>query len=426
MNWIDEVVRLHNEVEAPQSFYRWAAIAAISAVLKDNVWIDRQIFNQYPNIYVMFHADSGMKKGAPVSMAKNLVKTVNNTRIISGRSSIQGILKELGTVQSYTEPGGKVVVQKSTAFICSSELTSSIVEDRAATTILTDLYDRQYNVDTWRSLLKSDTFDLKDPVVTMLTATNEAHSSDFFAQKDIMGGFFARTFIIHENEENTVNSLQVPFLKKVDYKQLAEYLKELAKLKGPFLATASRERTDLHTEVIKNERTNEFEYYTLAGGVYELWYRQFKKDIKLARDPTGTLNRFGESVWKVAMILSLAEKPELIISEGAMASAIRLCEKLIENIRRVTFGKDESEVSNAVRKRIILLELINRPDHKISRKMLLSTYWIQGNRNEWDECIVSLLDAGSMHVDKIGDELVYWMDEETAGEFRAFLEGRKK
>src|SRR5690606_28300861 len=117
--------------------------AAISAVIKDNVWLDRaKVFKTYGNIYVMLHADSGLKKGPPVSMAKQLVKQVNNTRIITGRSSIQGILKEMGSAQ--TQPGGKVLT-KSVVFVCSSELSSSIVEDKVATKILTDLYDRQYN-----------------------------------------------------------------------------------------------------------------------------------------------------------------------------------------------------------------------------------------------------------------------------------------
>ena len=39
-------------------------LPAISAVVKDNVWLDRQIYNLYPNIYVMFHARVGLKKGS--------------------------------------------------------------------------------------------------------------------------------------------------------------------------------------------------------------------------------------------------------------------------------------------------------------------------------------------------------------------------
>src|SRR5215471_11972178 len=179
----------------------------MSAVVKDQVWMNRQIYNLYPNIYVMLHAESGLKKGPPISLAKKLVREVNNTRIISGRSSIQGILKELGTAQ--TQPGGKIT-GKSNAFICSSELTSSIVEDKVATDILTDLYDRQYNIGEWRSLLKMETFNLKDPTITMLTATNEAHSNDFFGKKDIHGGYFARTFVVSETKKNRANSLLVP------------------------------------------------------------------------------------------------------------------------------------------------------------------------------------------------------------------------
>src|SRR4030095_3011706 len=125
MSWLTEIVSQHDELESPQSFWYWSALAAVSAVVKDQVWLNLQIFNLYPNIYVMLHADSGLKKGPPIAMARQLVKPVNNTRIISGRSSIQGILKDLGT--GYTQPGGKVIT-KSVAFICSSELSSSIVE----------------------------------------------------------------------------------------------------------------------------------------------------------------------------------------------------------------------------------------------------------------------------------------------------------
>src|SRR6478736_4398036 len=94
MTWLDKLLSQHNELESPTNFWLWGGLASISAVVKDNVWIDRQIYKLYPNIYVMFHAESGLKKGPPISMAKQLVRGVGGTRIISGRSSIQGILKE--------------------------------------------------------------------------------------------------------------------------------------------------------------------------------------------------------------------------------------------------------------------------------------------------------------------------------------------
>jgi hypothetical protein len=358
-----------------------------------------------------------------VNLAKKLVTRVGNTKVISGRSSIQGILKEMA--QSESKPG-QPVNKKASAFICSSELSSSIVEDKVATTILTDLYDRNYNADTWKSLLKMETFDLKDPTITMLTATNESHSTDFFTRKDISGGYFARTFIIHESEENRVNSLLVPPNVLPDYDNLVLYLKELAKLNGSFTNLGSKTATDFHQRILKNSYSGESEYFTDAGVIYEEWYRDFANTRKSVKDSTGTLNRFGSSVIKVAMILSLAEKPELFISESAMIQAIAICEKLVGNVRKVTLGKTESEGTNAERKILLLNELLSREDHKISRAHLHKKFWIQGNVKEWDDCAASFVEAGMVTIAQHGSHLYYEMTPHAVIEMKNFLAGRNK
>lgn len=423
MNFIDQVIEQHREFESPLNFWRWAAIASISAVVKDSVYLSQHMFNMYPNIYVMFHADSGMKKGPPVNLAKKLVTKVGNTKVISGRASIQGILKEMSQAESRP---GQPVNKKSAAFICSSELSSSIVEDKVATTILTDLYDRNYNADTWKSLLKMEVFDLKDPTITMLTATNESHSTDFFTKKDISGGYFARTFIIHEHQENRVNSLLVPPTILPDYDGLVAYLKELAVLSGPFTALGSRCETDFHKRILTNPYTSAPEYYTGAGYIYEEWYRSYSSTRKGVKDSTGTLNRFGSSVIKIAMLLSLAEKPELFISESAMEEAIKVCETLIGNIRKVTFGKTESEGTNAERKILLINELLIRPDHRILRSELHKKFWIQGNVKEWDECLASFVEAGYVNIIPNGNNASIEMTPQTVMEMEYFLSGRSK
>src|SRR6476469_10441112 len=107
MTWLDEVMRATDEVESPKSFIKWAALSAIAAVVKNNVYLDKHYYKLYPNIYVMLIAKSGMRKGFPVAMAKELVKSIDNTRVIAGRNSIQGVLKTLST--SYTRENGKAL-----------------------------------------------------------------------------------------------------------------------------------------------------------------------------------------------------------------------------------------------------------------------------------------------------------------------------
>ena len=420
MAWLQEIIKQHEELESPVSFWYWSAIAALSAILKDQVWLNRQIYNLYPNIYVMLHAESGLKKGPPISMARQLVKPVNNTRIISGRSSIQGILKDLGT--AFTQPGGKVI-SKSVAFICSSELSSSIVEDRVATKILTDLYDRQYNVGEWRSLLKMESFELKDPTITMLTATNEAMSEDFFTRSAIQGGYFARTFIVYEKESSVSNSLIYPLSNPPNYTNSADYLKVVAKLNGEFHAIAQNDRTDEYRW--KKTKHGREVWFNEVGIIYDDWYENFKELIKSSeRDETGTLNRFGDSVLKVAMLLSLAQEPTLILKKEAMLEAIVESEKLLGNVRKTTMGKHGISQS-AILKTMIIMELLNRDNHQVTRVVLMKKMWQHyENAQEFDDIMQSFDASGMIMINSVGNQILYTMPPNQVEELKVFMAGK--
>lgn len=421
MNWLQEIIKQHDELESPASFWYWSAIAALSAILKDQVWLDRQIYNLYPNIYVMLHADSGLKKGPPISMARQLVKFVNNTQIISGRSSIQGILKDMGGAQ--TQPGGKII-GKSKVFICSSELSSSIVDDKVATKILTDLYDRQYNVGEWKSLLKMETFELKDPTITMLTATNEAMSEDFFTRSAIQGGYFARTFIVYEKERQNINSLVYPLSHQPNYINSANYLKEIAKLVGPFAPIAVIERNEIFR--FKKVKHGRDIWFNEVGIIYDDWYESFCDMVGSleTKDETGTLNRFGDSVLKVAMLLSLAYNPILILTEQAMTEAIIQCEKLLGNVRKTTMGKHG--ISNAaVLKSLIIHELLARDNHQVTRTVLMKKMWANYEASEeFDNMMQSFDAAGMILTSAVGNQILYTMPSGQAEEMKRFMTGK--
>jgi hypothetical protein len=365
--------------------------------MKDQVWLDKHIYKVYPNIYVMLHADSGVKKSPPLNMALKMVTLVNNTNIIAGRSSIQAILKDMSI--SETRPGGRIV-DKSCTFICSAELTSSLVEDKAATTILTDLYDRQNRIGQWRSLLKMETFEIKNPTLTMLTATNDAHTNDFFTGKDINGGFIGRTFIIHESQSQVINSLMFAPSIIPDLPKAAEYLKELAKLKGAFYID------------------DEVRHY------FDKWYKEFREGIKESDDRTGTLTRFDDSVLKVAMLISLGTKPELVITKCAIEEAIAYCEKLVGNVRKATLNKGSGTRTNEMA--LLIQELVTREPHMISRQQLNRKYWANATSMEWDEVVQSLEAAGALRVEIHGNMPFYVMSEGEVGKWANYFKGKNK
>ena len=420
--WLDNILQQHEDFESPLNFWRWAGLASIAAVMKDQVWMDRYLYKLYPNIYVMFHADSGLKKGPPVAMADKLVKMVNNTTIIKGRSSIQAILKDMGTAQ--TTPGGRIKTDSS-VFICSSELSSSIVEDPVAAKILTDLYDRHYNEGEWKSLLKQETFSLKNPTVTMLGATNEAMSEDFFTGAVIKGGYFARTFIIYENKRNKRNSLAFQPNHIPDYTLSAIYLKELVKLKGPFRYFSSLIKDD-HFTILKKKDKRDI-YFSVAGKIYDDWYDDFLDtvDSQEVKDETGTLNRFGDSVIKVAMLLSLAQHPCLEITPEAMTEAIRICEQLLGNVRKTTMGKSGLSTSSHL-KGLIIHELLNvRENHVISRAMLTKKFYMHyASVEELDHMMESFHVAGMILTETTEKGTLYKMPETQVNQLTEYLKGK--
>ena len=400
------------ELESPRNFWMWSGMAAISAVVMDNVYLSRgeqvdspsSFYNLYPNIYVLLHADSAMKKGPPVNLAKDLVKKSTNglPKIISGRSSIQGMLKELGTAQSV--PGGKIL-NKSAGFIASSEFTSSIVEDRAAMTILTDLYDRNWNDGEWKSLLKMEQFTLKDPVLTLLAAINEAHFEDFIGTKDIQGGFIGRMFVIAETQTSTFNPL-IEKLKRVpDRGKLIEYLKTLTTLKGPFKSLAD----------------------TPQGKYYHDWYMDFYTNIReqKVKDDTGTLGRFGDSVLKVAMCLSLSRSTELEIDMTTMQQAIAVSEKLIANVRKTTLGR-KGKADNLYLKTLIMQELLIREPHSITRENLMKKAFMHySNVDEFNEVMGTFHEIGMITVENKGVVTIYTMPDKQVSLLQAHIAGKK-
>jgi len=403
VTWLSNLVEEHSEFESPKSFWWWSALCSISAVVKDNVWMDSYIFKVYPNIFVMLHADSGLKKGPPINLARDLVRKVNNTKIISGRSSIQGILWKLGHAQ--TRPGEKPNL-KSNGFIVASEFSSSIVRDQSALDILTDLYDRNYNSEEWESLLKQEQFNLKDPTVSMLVAINKAHFNDFIDAKDVHGGFLGRMFVVLETEVNRLN----PLIKKPKYipdrDKLAVYLKDVAKLRGPF-------------ESLEN---------TEAGEMYDAWYMKFYETVikQKISDPTGTINRVGDSVKKVAMLISMGDNLDLVVKSHHMEEAIEICQGLLTSVKKTTLGKIGKENASTNRKTILINLLMDESSHSIARTRLLRDNWMHGDAIEWNESISSLEEAEMIQTEHPGGkQIVISMSDKQYEQMRTFLEAKR-
>lgn len=376
MNWIQQVVEANSENEAPSKFFYWAALASLSAVVGKKLRLQRHFYYLYPNIYVFLVARSGMKKGIPVTLAKKIVENTSATRVISGRNSVPAIIQTLG--KAYTLPG-KPMVKDGVSFIVTGELGASFASGPGDLTIMTELHNTHEHEEKWVNTLKGSGVDeIKSPCLTFLAATNEEHFVNSVPQADVKGGFIARTFIVYSAERGTPNSLVYAPTKLIDINALSEFPKEVAKLKG------------------------EFKWTPKGGKVYDDWYQEFVKNYP--DDPTGTFNRIGDQIIKIAMLISLSKNFDLELDEDSILEARAAAFECADGMNKVTMGTGpDATVTQAAR--LIMRELIQSTDHKATRQKMMSRLWQAGvSAQILDIAIETLHASNAIEVQRYGKE----------------------
>jgi len=376
MNFVEAVLRYTKESESPRKYFYWSALASIAGVVKNNVYLDRYKYILYPNIYVLLVGRSGLRKGPPVSLARGLVEYVDNTRVFSGRITIEGLIVALS--DAVTKENGGPPLQSATGFIAASEFASFIVHNPEALTILTDLYDSQY-YNQWIYTLKNSPPAILDrPCITMIGASNEAHLKDCIPENAIGGGFIARTFIIYADKKAGINPLTRPPASTITVKDLEKLIFEISKIRGGFKWTDD------------------------GRDLYEDWYQKFSELEESKEDSTGTLERIHDHILKTAMLVSLARAPDKMLMKDDVEEAIRACQDFIPGAKRIALGQTGKSIS-APGTAVLLRELITNPEHKISRSKALEKYWAHFDFGELDRIAESLFAQRAITIQLVKD-----------------------
>ncbi len=366
--------------ESPTSFWKWAAYASIAAVLRDNIFRKQGDITTYPNIYVLFLAQSGARKGAPISLAQNLIQKVNNTKIISGRTSIQAIIDELAHTETNSKTGK--LVKGGSAILIAGELAAGIVGDSAAVGILTDIYDLK--TDFKHHLRSTGRFKIDRIVFNMLAASNADLLKEVYTQSAVSGGLLARTFVITPNEFRPPNSLLETIDNAASLESLYEKLKKVAELVG------------------------EIQIEDKAKKIYNQWYEPFYKSLKGKGDKSGILSRLHMGVFKLSIILSANDLQSTVTSEH-MEMAVEECMKLIPNYNSFMMVSGKSTVSEAGA--LFFEEIQKTENYCISRKVFLQKHWTAVDSEMFDKLVLTLETGGLIQSIMNGADMFYKLTE---------------
>lgn len=393
MPLIEDIDKATEEIETPRSFIQWATIAAVSAVLKKNVWFPKHAYQVYPNIYVLIVGQAAIRKGYAIGVAKRLVSLANNTRVISGRNSIQSILKELSTSQ--TNEDGSPLRTKAQAFICTGELANLLIEDKQAHTILTELYNTHENEDKWENTLKgSGKETLTEPCLTFLAASNQKLLMESLPMASYEGGLIGRIMVIEENRRRVINSLMDAPKVMIDWAKAKDDLLLMSALRGPY---------SFDSEITKHQYIN--------------WYENF--DIEGIDDNTGTAGRMADHILKLCMVLAATRRMELKITRKDLDEAMDLCMTSTRNIKMVIGKQGSAQMSRQTH--IVLRELLNAQGNKIKKSALLRKHYGDFDSLDLGRIIDTLVAANAVEISNISGETWYLLQDRVVDSYKNLL-----
>lgn len=392
-DFISEYLEYNKYFESPTSFWKWSAYAIIAAILKDSVFKQEKDDRIHPNIYVLLLADSAVqRKDRPVNAVERFTRTVGNTKVIAGRSSIQALLDELASAE--TNPKTGRMFAGGQAIFIAPELSAGIVQDPQSVDILTDIYKSRSSPgnDVFESRLRgTGKFKIKNLCLSMMAATNNAMISGAYDSRAMSGGLLGRTLLVCPDEFRPGNSLWEVKETGVSFDSLVAMLVKIAQVKG------------------------EMEFPKETQEVFDSWYLPFRESYRERSDNSGIAGRIHTSVIKLSMILCTNATCGLTVRPLDMERAIQECLALIPNYQHLATVVAKTPIG-AVHA-IVLNDLVTRPDYCVTRKVLLQSNIMTIDSESLDKSASTLEQAGLLMQLVSGSGISYKLTEKGISEF---------
>lgn len=364
--FIDRLLDYTKYAESPTSYFKWCGYAAIAAVLRDNVWIELPAINSkiYPNIYVILHSSQSSitRKSVPMKMALQLVRKINNTHIIAGRSSIQGTIDELSVA---TIAADKSQIKGASGILYSEELSAFFVDVESAVNLLTNLYDYH---EVWEDKLRGSVTKLHNVCLTLLMATNEELIRDLFQVRAVKGGLLARSIIVSESRRRHKNSLMYANGEPGNPQPLFDHLLMLSKKHGAYTLT----------DEAKKE--------------YDTWYNSLPDDI--SDSETGFEGRIHTTILKIALLISASHGEDKVITQPHIEEAIEECTGIYDTYKRLSAGVVQQMDMGLAQRQLISL-LLSQKDFSVSYEKILFKLYMVMDKEMLDK-IIATWEAGGV------------------------------
>lgn len=325
-DWLKGYAEYTAQSDSPQVFHMWCALGTIAGAAQRKIYLPFAHFDVHTNMYVVLVSPPGRgKKTSALRAAKALLREVEpRVNFVSESGSFEGLV---GSFAKITNP----VHQSMTLY--SMELGSLMSTNPVGMVdFLTDIYDG--NPDWGRQTVKHDLQIIKKPWLNIMSGTTPKWLSERLGLIAMEGGLMARTILPYSEELILRNPRpkETPEFRAIK-QALIHDLSIIASLTGTF----------------EFEGGDEGE----TAKWYDTWYMDASRYPAILDPRTSSYyDRKHVHLLKVAMLLSLSHKDELILDLPDLQRALKFLDATEAGMRLAlnAVGRNEqaSEVSTII------------------------------------------------------------------------------
>lgn len=305
--------------EAPDNFIFWAGAFTLSSALRRRVFIGQAALGGwtcYPHLYSMFVAPPGMRKTTTMGFAIDLLQSISTLSkpptLVTKEALVDGIIQS----------------PDSAIYLTIEEFSDIIMKGgKEMYELLTSLFDAKKELSVGTMMRGRE--GTERPCVNMLAATTPEWIAANMPESAIGGGFASRVIFVYED--------------KVRFKRL--FHKE-AMATTDFESIKVKLVSDL--EHIATVLSGEFKLDPKAEELAEDYYQKLTVEDK-HRKLHGYYQRKPTHLLKLAQIISVSYKDELIILEEDIQAALGALGSTEKNLLKVFAGVGKNTYSLEMR-----------------------------------------------------------------------------
>ncbi|RLG79563.1 MAG: hypothetical protein DRO13_05740 [Thermoprotei archaeon] len=317
--WLSKYIDYCSFSPSPISFHFFSGVAALSAVVRRNVWLEFGQDRLFPNVYVVLLGPTGrVFKSTAIRIAESFVEALDVTTIIR-RSTAEALANKL----SYTE---EQEPRDGIAFICARELvrvlgTGTTGVNTTIITALTDWYDCP-DTDTDNTITRRNRM-LRNIAITLLGGSTLGLLETILSGIAFESGFPSRVIFVYQ--EYTDRDRALPGKADVDVRlELLELLRDISRIEGG---------------ITIDQQANVY---------YDEWYKKFRtRQMLYDERKAEVMERQHVHLLKLSMLLALSEQ-RLTINERDVRYSSALLKALEGPLDEIIVPTTTSEFSKAL------------------------------------------------------------------------------